>query len=220
MTVTAPAVPVAGVVINVGSAEGRAGETVSIEVTVDTEGDDVGGIQNDIGFEAQASIAVDEFGRPICRVAPLLGIIAATFALLPPGCERDLDCELVRALVLDLRNLPQSPDGLVYTCDVAIAPGAPPGQYLLMNSNTQAADPDWNPLPTTGTDGVVVVVPCTGDCNTDGQVTVDELVLAIVIAQEQAAIGACPAIDSNDDGRAGITEVVSTLNNLLTGCVR
>ena len=109
---------------------------------------------------------------------------------------------MVRALVLELSNTGLNiPNGLVYTCDVAISPDAPFGEYALVIFNVGTSAPDGLSLPTTGTNGAVLVVPCTGDCDTDGQVTVDELILGLVIAQEQAAIDACPAIDTNGDGR-------------------
>jgi parallel beta-helix repeat protein len=57
--------------------------------------------------------------------------------------------------------------------------------------------------------------PLVGDCNGDGRVTVDELVLAVRIATDDLAMSACPAIDADGDGRAEIDELVRAVNNLL-----
>ena len=41
-----------------------------------------------------------------------------------------------------------------------------------------------------------------GDCNGDGKVTINELVLAVNIAIDNATMSACPAIDADSDGHA------------------
>jgi hypothetical protein len=62
-------------------------------------------------------------------------------------------------------------------------------------------------------------VPCAGDCNRDGEVTIDELTLMVNIALEQAAIGDCRAGDAGQDGQITIDEIILAVNNALNVCV-
>src|SRR6185295_19966287 len=59
---------------------------------------------------------------------------------------------------------------------------------------------------------------CTGDCNLDGQVTVDEIVTAVNIALGMRPVGDCLAADSSGDGQVTVDEIVTTVNNGLNGC--
>jgi hypothetical protein len=61
------------------------------------------------------------------------------------------------------------------------------------------------------------VVPCPGDCDADGQVTVAELVFGIEIALGNGD-GECPAFDTNDDGRIDIDELIEGVDASLDGC--
>lgn len=59
---------------------------------------------------------------------------------------------------------------------------------------------------------------CAGDCNGDGQVTVDELLTLVNIALGSAAVTACDAGDTNHDGTIGIDEILAAVDNALNGC--
>lgn len=59
---------------------------------------------------------------------------------------------------------------------------------------------------------------CTGDCNDDGQVRVDELVALVNVALELQGLAVCPAGDGNGDGRVTIDEVLLAVNHALGGC--
>src|SRR5262245_56228650 len=60
---------------------------------------------------------------------------------------------------------------------------------------------------------------CVGDCNSDGRVTIDELIRGVVIL-----LGAivpppmCDALDANHDGQIQINELILAVNNALLGC--
>ncbi len=60
--------------------------------------------------------------------------------------------------------------------------------------------------------------PCAGDCNDDGEVTIDELITGVNLALGTAAGNACPACDSNHDGEVTIDEIVAAVNSALNGC--
>jgi len=64
-----------------------------------------------------------------------------------------------------------------------------------------------NPTPT-----------CTGDCNGDGMVTIDELLTGVEIALGERPLDACLVFDADRDGTVTIDEILAAANNALTGC--
>jgi hypothetical protein len=94
------------------------------------------------------------------------------------------------------------------------------GVYILFGAgNSTNAD-----TTDEGDDGAVtklmitVGVACAGDCNGDGTVSVNELVLAVNIALGALPITECSAADTDDDGIVSITELVAAVNKALNGC--
>jgi hypothetical protein len=59
---------------------------------------------------------------------------------------------------------------------------------------------------------------CVGDCSSDEQVTVDELVTMVNIALGTAGIAQCPAGDSSGEGLITVDEILTAVNNALNGC--
>jgi FG-GAP-like repeat len=59
---------------------------------------------------------------------------------------------------------------------------------------------------------------CVGDCNDDGMVAINELILGVNIALGSASVDDCPAFDENGNGMVGINELVAAVNNALGGC--
>jgi hypothetical protein len=59
---------------------------------------------------------------------------------------------------------------------------------------------------------------CTGDCNGNGIVSIDELVRGVNIALNRALLSLCPAFDANADGQVFVNELVSAVAAALTGC--
>ncbi|MBX3026826.1 hypothetical protein KF840_18110 [bacterium] len=57
---------------------------------------------------------------------------------------------------------------------------------------------------------------CAGDCNGDGVVTIDEIVLGV--AMGLGGGGDCAALDADGDGRVAIDELVRAVNAALGGC--
>lgn len=60
--------------------------------------------------------------------------------------------------------------------------------------------------------------PCSGDCDGDGRVSIDELVVGITIASALAPVETCPRMDSDRDGVVTIDELVAAVGNALDGC--
>ena len=64
-----------------------------------------------------------------------------------------------------------------------------------------------------------LINPCLGDCNDDGQVTVNEVLTLVNIALGSADVDVCLAGDIDDDGRIAVDEILAAVNGVLTGCV-
>jgi hypothetical protein len=60
---------------------------------------------------------------------------------------------------------------------------------------------------------------CAGDCNSDSQVTVDELIVGVNVALGTTAFDMCNVFDTNGDGQVAVNELVAAVNNALNGCV-
>jgi hypothetical protein len=59
---------------------------------------------------------------------------------------------------------------------------------------------------------------CVGDCNGNGEVTVDELVTMVNIDLGNEDVSSCTAGDANGDGTITVNEIVAAVNNTLDGC--
>ncbi len=59
---------------------------------------------------------------------------------------------------------------------------------------------------------------CTGDCDGDGRVLVNELVSAVAVALGEQLLAACPASDADADGAVGVAELVAAVGIALGGC--
>jgi DNA-binding beta-propeller fold protein YncE len=71
--------------------------------------------------------------------------------------------------------------------------------------------------------GFAVFVPSTmaqerrGDCNGDGRMTIDELIIGINIALDNLPLSACAQFDGNGDARVTIDELIEAVNAALSG---
>jgi len=68
------------------------------------------------------------------------------------------------------------------------------------------------PTPTT------TAIPCVGDCDNSGTVTVDELVRGVSLVLGNGV--PCPQFDANDDGTVTVDELLTAVNNALHGCMQ
>jgi len=60
--------------------------------------------------------------------------------------------------------------------------------------------------------------PCIGDCDGNGIVTVNEILLMVNIALGNLPASACTAGDANHDGTITINEILAAVNSALNGC--
>jgi hypothetical protein len=59
---------------------------------------------------------------------------------------------------------------------------------------------------------------CTGDCDGDGQVAINEAVRGVNIALGNAPVGDCAQFDANGDGAVAVNELIAAVANVLDGC--
>ena len=59
---------------------------------------------------------------------------------------------------------------------------------------------------------------CTGDCDGDGQVAINEAVRGVNIALGNAPVGDCAQFDANGDGAVSVNELIAAVSNVLGGC--
>jgi ELWxxDGT repeat protein len=120
------------------------------------------------------------------------------------ACEPETGCEVWQTSGLDTHRLadivpgPQSSNPGHFT---------PSGGRVFFSATTPAAGTELWALTT-----------CTGDCNDDAVVTINELIQGVRIALGEAPVAGCTAIDANGDGRVTIDELVRAVQAALTGC--
>jgi hypothetical protein len=83
-------------------------------------------------------------------------------------------------------------------------------QARVSSAQEQTPTPTSTPIPPAAS--------CTGDCNDDGVVAVNELVLGVNIALGTTIVDDCLAMDANGDGVVAVNELVTAVNNALSGC--
>ena len=99
----------------------------------------------------------------------------------------------------------------------------PTSTATLTATTTNTPTPTFTPTNTPGktftpTFTATPTPSCGGDCNGDGEVTVDELLAMVNVALGNAAESACPAGDGNHDGQITIDEILTAVNAALNGC--
>jgi hypothetical protein len=69
-----------------------------------------------------------------------------------------------------------------------------------------------------GSGTCIDIASCTGDCNLDGWVTVDEILLGVEIGLARKSLEECPAIDADRSGTASVDELVAAVTGAVEGC--
>jgi hypothetical protein len=60
---------------------------------------------------------------------------------------------------------------------------------------------------------------CSGDCNADGVINIEDLVTGVNVVLGRAATASCMTLDRNGDGAVAVDELVAAVANALSGCV-
>jgi YVTN family beta-propeller protein len=162
--------------LRIGSAAGRPGERVTVEVVLDSDGLSVAGVQNDIVFDpaladldkASSCTINPEIGDQLdgCEADPPVGpckFLLRNLADCPEalGCPPDsAGLRRFRGIVLATSNVNEIPDGLLYTCSFAISANATAGAHARLTcSYPGVSDPQGSPHDTVCADGEIQVLP-------------------------------------------------------------
>lgn len=105
--------------------------------------------------------------------------------------------------------------GLTFPGDASDGPNSSP-----IPTATSTPEPTNTPKPTQTRAPTPTIVPgpCYADCDGNGVVAVNELVLAVNIALDKASVDACPLADDNGNGAVSVDELVRAVNRALFGC--
>lgn len=75
------------------------------------------------------------------------------------------------------------------------------------------------PAPLSAAGGTALWPVCTGDCDADGAVTIDEIIAGVGLASGLTEPGsACPSFDVDNDGHVTIDEIVAAVAAAIEGC--
>ncbi len=85
-----------------------------------------------------------------------------------------------------------------------------PTVQMLLQENRFTPTPTATPTP----------IGCVGDCDGNGEVTVDEIIKGVNIALGNAALDTCPQFDVDGSGTVTINELIIAVNRALGGCVQ
>lgn len=87
-------------------------------------------------------------------------------------------------------------------------------------TETEMIEPTPTPTPQapSPTPTEVPAEPCDGDCNGDGEVTIEELIIGVRIALGEESLAGCLAMDADGDGQVLVDEIIRAITSALLGC--
>lgn len=84
--------------------------------------------------------------------------------------------------------------------------------------NHNGLDTGDNAAAATYVINVLATPMCSGDCSGDGDVTIEDLVLAVDVATGHSAIDMCVAANLNGDAQVDVSELLTAIHTALVGC--
>jgi hypothetical protein len=205
--------PAGSTSVDLGTGVGLPGGIACVPVTLAAGPAQVAGTANDVGFDAA------QFTLSGCPINPAIGTGTTANKV---STTTSLGVGTTRVAVGGNANL--IPDGLLCTCEFAVAAGAAIGPHVLANA-PGATDQGGNTIAAVGgAAGQITVTTCTGDCNGNGQVTIGEVIKCVNLFLGQPLCDpsdpalTCPVADANLSGSVSIGEVTQCVMRFLTSC--
>jgi YD repeat-containing protein len=96
---------------------------------------------------------------------------------------------------------------------LGVATGPQPGRLLNVQRGAAGTTPTTHEAGAT-----VALVVCTGDCDVQGSVTVNQLITMVTIALGNTPVTACDAGHAIQDGQITVDEILTAVNNALNRC--
>jgi autotransporter-associated beta strand protein len=93
----------------------------------------------------------------------------------------------------------------------ATSPPTPP-------ATTPPVTPTPTPSSTPSPTASAMALPCSGDCDGDHVVEINELVLGVNIALDKQLLDSCPDFDADGNDRVSVAELVAAVGRALRGC--
>ena len=138
----------------------------------------------------------------------------------PPGEPGQLASGPVTVLLDESSVRADGPDAprVDLTFTFSFAPGALGETYTVEAAATDDSG-DAQDFEEVGTIRVLPpALACPGDCDGNGTVAVNELVVGVNIALDAAALELCPSFDTNGDASVEVGELIAAVNATLRGC--
>lgn len=123
---------------------------------------------------------------------------------------------------LDIAASASTQDRVTVVLNGADAPLTPSPTPTITPTPTNTGTPTRT-LPVTVTSGTPTVTRtpggrCAGDCNSDGMVSINEIIQGVNIALGNADVGTCTAFDLDGSGSVEINELIAAVNSAQSGC--
>ncbi len=201
--------------IRIGAAVIGPGQRVAVTVSLITSGVAVSATENDIVVSDTSVLSID---LETCRANPTIGKTLATAMV-----SSEPTVQHLRFLIQPGSSTAPIPDGPLYSCAVRIAPSALSGTYPLDNEMPLAFDGAGGEIqPVVGDNGGIgigrLIKTCPGDCDGDGQVSIDELLAGVNLTLGKGSIVDCLAFDTDENDRVTVDELTRGVNAALDGC--
>jgi hypothetical protein len=183
--------------IDIGSASGLKGTTVSVPITLtNVPGTSIASIGIDIGYDTVL------LGNPTCQTGPAGNAVGKSATCSTPSSG------VLRIAIAGLNNTAIG-NGIVAYAKFTIKVTAPPGATQL-NNTPSAADTNANPVTVGGSNGSIIILSKCGDCNGDNACSIAEVQSVINCFLGLKVVDAC--LDCNGDGSCTIDEVQKVIN--------
>ena len=118
-----------------------------------------------------------------------------------------------------LRITPTSPGSAVLAVALtALEPASGPAQRAALSPQLLGERGAPGDLVDLAVPTVTPPPACPGDCDGDGAVAINELIVGVNIALGSSSLDACPAFDTDADGGVAINELIAAVNAALSGC--
>jgi hypothetical protein len=113
---------------------------------------------------------------------------------------------------------PPSPTGTP-SSSPSTAPPSPTGTSPSSPTSTPPSSPTSTPPSSPTATMTHIGGICSGDCDGNGSVGIDDLIRGVAIALDQQPLAACASLDTNGDGHVDIGELVAAVAAALHGCI-
>jgi hypothetical protein len=166
-------------------------------------GESLTGFLRDVGQMDAYAFEADQGGGVTINTAPNGSAVEPRWRVFDPSGRAVANCSARFGGLLTCSNLPLTG---TYAITVDDLNSDATGGY---NLSLQGA---------AGSGVCFAVTSCTGDCNMDGQVTVDELLVGIGIGLGYQSWEECPAIDKDGSEAVSVDELVAAVTSAVEGC--